>query len=521
MHETLDETLSLLDDLIDEICDGRIEHDDDYFDPELSEEPAARHKTIMERLIKEGDAAVEPLKGYLHDTETCAYILAAEVLRDIGTPAAIWQLIDALESTDSKVCEQASWVLKSIGTPAIQPLIERITDRLDNPAVDENEDSIDVIYTLGALSEIRDPRSFDFMVGLLDRFDNGGDLWNLAHLCSCLYHQHNPEIVPRLRVIAEKYGKTDALNNVVTEANSTIQRLLVDRILESEDWVIYGCCCICEDYDRYDRVCRSSGDYEPYDSFCIQCVPKKEFQCDLCYMKRFVTSSDDSLLDGCDIDHLPPIYVDIEYRLNQDEFTDVFGITASYRDESSISIWSDRMELSFEFHTVGDLNVLKEFFEGAGDRLADGVQFFVDTGEIFGESYPKVVNADGQLVRGDDGDIVAVHEADRFELELVLDPDTIENLIPVIDTQRFILLCDTYTYLDEFRERHDKIESGLRQVMELHKPAEKSKDLEETKYTEVSPPSPPCDHEFELLKTHKKYTVYRCTKCGGAKKEFN
>ena len=521
MHKTLDETLSVLDDLIDDIDDWVIEHDYYYFDQELNEELAARLDDIGRRLIEYGNAAVDPLKGYLQDTRAHASTIAVEVLQEIGTPSAIWQLIDALEYADFELREYATEALKIISTPAIQPLIERITDRLDNPAVDENKNPIDVIYALGALSEIRDPRSFDFMVGLLDRFDNGGDLWNLAHLCSCLYHQHNPEIVPRLRVIAEKYGKTDALNNVVTEANSTIQRLLVDRILESEDWVIYGCCCICEDYDRYDRVCRSSGDYEPYDSFCIQCVPKKEFQCDLCYMKRFVTSSDDSLLDGCDIDHLPPIYVDIEYRLNQDEFTDVFGITASYRDESSISIWSDRMELSFEFHTVGDLNVLKEFFEGAGDRLADGVQFFVDTGEIFGESYPKVVNADGQLVRGDDGDIVAVHEADRFELELVLDPDTIENLIPVIDTQRFILLCDTYTYLDEFRERHDKIESGLRQVMELHKPAEKSKDLEETKYTEVSPPSPPCDHEFELLKTHKKYTVYRCTKCGGAKKEFN
>ena len=75
--------------------------------------------------------------------------------------------------------------------------------------------------------------------------------------------------------------------------------------------------------------------------------------------------------------------------------------------------------------------------------------------------------------------------------------------------------------MDEFRERRDKVESGLRQVMELYKRAEKSEDPEGTEYPEVAPPSPPCDHEFELLKAHKKYTVYRCTKCGGAKKEFN
>ena len=29
-----------------------------------------------------------------------------------------------------------------------------------------------------------------------------------------------------------------------------------------------------------------------------------------------------------------------------------------------------------------------------------------------------------------------------------------------------------------------------------------------------------CDHEFELLKEHKKYTVYRCVKCGKTRKEF-
>lgn len=418
MHETLDETLSALDDLIDEIDDWKIEHDDDYFDPKSNEELAARLKDIIERLIKEGDAAVEPLKGYLHDTETCAHIIAAEVLREIGTPAAIWQLIDALESTDSELCEHASWVLKSIGKPAIQPLIERITDRLDNPAVDENGDLIDVIYMLGVLSEIRDPRSFDFVVGLLNRFDDRGDSWNLAHLCGRLYNQHNPAIIPRLRAIAEKYSKKDALNNVVTEANGTIRRLKVDQILESEDWMIYGCCYICEDYDMHEGVCRSSGDYESYDGFCTQCVPEEEFNCDLCDIKRFLTSPDDPHRDGCDIDHLPPIHADLEYSHNHGEAIEGFEITASYR-EGSITIRADSMELSFEFHTVGDLDVLKEFFEGAGDYLTGGVQFFIDTGEIFGESYPEAVNADGQLIRGDDGDIVAVHEEDRFELELV------------------------------------------------------------------------------------------------------
>lgn len=519
MHETLDETLSALDDLIDEIDDWLIEHADYYFDRGSNEELTVRLDDIGVCLIGYGDAAVEPLKEYLQDTRAHAPLIAVEVLQKIGTPAAIEQLVDALESANSELYGYTAEALKIIGTPAIQPLIESITYRLDNPAVDENKNPINVIYTLGVLSEIRDPQSFDFMVGLLDRFDGEADLWNLAHLCGHLYNQHNPEIIPRLRTIAEKYGKKDALNKVVIEANGTIRHLLVDQILEFEYWVIYGCCCICEDYARYEGVCQSSGDSVPYDGFCTKCVPEKEFQCDLCYMKRFLTSPDDLPIDGCDIDNLPPIHVDLTYSYNQGrgEAVEEFEITASYR-EGSIAIRSDSMELSFEFHTVGDLDMLKEFFEGAGDYLADSVRFFVDTVEIFSESRPEAANAKGRLIRGDDGDIVAVHKEEHFELELVLDPDTIDDLVSVIDTQRFLLLCDTYTYLDELRERRGKLESGLRQVMELYERAEEPGDPGDHETLEAPPP---CDHEFELLKTHKKYTVYRCTKCGGTKKEFN
>jgi hypothetical protein len=508
MHETLGETLSALDDLIDDIDDWEIEHDDDFY-PESDEELAARLDDLMKRLIEYGEASVEPLEGYLHDTET--YAIAVDVLREIGTPSAIWQLIDAIESGDVGLCEYASGTLESIGTPAIQPLIERITDRLDNPAFDEYGDEIGVIYTLGTLSSIRDPRSFGFMRELLDRFDDEGRRSDLSHLCSYFYHQHNPEIIPRMRALSEKYDDAGLLSSVTVEANDTIRRLQVDQILKSEDWMIYGCCCICEDYDRRAETCLISGEYEPHDSFCLQCEPEEEFCCDICSIKRFLVPLDAPGKDGCGIDDLPPIHVDLGYRLNQEEFTDEFEITTSYREKGSISIWNDSMELSFEFHTFGDLNVLKEFFEGCGDYLAGGVRFFIDTAELFDESYPEVGEEDTKLIRNDDGNVVAVYECDLFGLELVLDLDNIENLIAFIDTQRFLLLCDTYAHIDEFRERQDALESGLRQVMRRVEPAEE---------TEAPLPPPSCDHEFELLKAHKKYTVYRCTKCGETKKEF-
>ncbi len=94
---------SLRDDLIDDIDDWVIEHDDYYFDPDSNEELAARLDDIGRRLIEYGNAAVGPLKGYLQDTRERASIIAVEVLREIGTPSAIWQLIDALESADSEL----------------------------------------------------------------------------------------------------------------------------------------------------------------------------------------------------------------------------------------------------------------------------------------------------------------------------------------------------------------------------------------------------------------------------------
>ena len=119
----------------------------------------------------------------------------------------------------------------------------------------------------------------------------------------------------------------------------------------------------------------------------------------------------------------------------------------------------------------------QEFFEGAGDYLAGGVQFFIDTVDIFRESYPEAINADGKLIRGDDENIVAVRGG-GFEPELFPDPDAIDNLVSVIDTQRFILLCGTYTYMDEFRERQDKLESEFRQVMGRDEPVEEPGEIE-------------------------------------------
>ena len=492
MNEMMDETRCALDNLCDTI-DKRQEGLEEYFHPESDEKLAVELISVKKRLVELGEVVVEPLTDYLCDIDSYGCIIAADVLGEIGSPVAIPALIDAIEADADYLCEIALAALLKIGAPAVQPLIDRISDRLDNPEIDEYGNKIGITYTLGTLSEIRDPRSFDFMVELLDRFEGDDDrLFDLSYLCTCFYDQHNPEIIPRMRTIAEEYRDvSDIFHNISAEAEDTIMRLGVYQVIGSEDWVIHGCCHICENYDRGEGMCLVSGDHEPSDNFCMECRPTDAFDCGTCSP------------DGCNIFNLPSVDIDLNYRRDGEESVDKFRIMTDYnRDSGLISIGNDLVEFNFTFCTVDDLIELKKFLKGEGDCFSGGVRVFVH--EVDG--FDPVVSKDsvGLIRQGDC--VAAVYEGPEFRLELVLDSDAIGTLIPVIDTQRFLLLCDSYRLLDEFYAMQETV-SKLREFMES--PA-----------SEEETPGSECDHEFELLKTHKKYAVYKCVKCGETKKEF-
>jgi hypothetical protein len=492
MDETIDDALCAMDNLCSRI-DERQEELEEYFHPESDEKLTAELISVKKRLVELGEAVVEPLTDYLYDIESYGCIIAADVLGEIGSPAAIPALIDAIETDRDDLCEILLAALVKIGTPSVQPLIDRIGYRLDNPEIDEYGHKIDIIYTLGTLSEIPDQRSFDFMVELLDRFEGDDeDLFDLAHLCTCFYDQHNPEITPRMRATAEKYRDvSDTFINISVEAEDTIMRLEVDQVIGSEDWAIYGCCRICENYDSGEGVCLVSGDHEPRDNFCFECRPDDAFDCGICSP------------DGCNIFNLPSVDLDLKYRQNGEESVDRFKIMTDYHHDSGlISIRNDLMEFNFKFCTVDDLIELKEFLKGEGDYFSEGVRLFIHVSD----EIDPVGSEDVGLVR--EGDYVAAtYNSHGFRLELVLDSAAIGTLIPVIDTQRFLLLCDSYRRLDEF---YDKMEA-----------ASKSREFRGLHASEEETPETRCDHEFELLKTHKKYTVYKCAKCGVTKKEFS
>ncbi len=497
--EALDEALCALDDLCDEI-DERQDELDEYFDPGSDKNLKKKIYSVKELLIGLGEAVVEPLADYLYDLDSYSCIIAADVLGKIGSSAAVPALIDAIETDLDDLCDDALGALAKIGAPAVQPLIDRINDRLDNPEIDKNEREICTIYPIGTLSRIRDPRSFAFMVELLDRLAEDGEYpVDMGFLCGCFYDQHNYEIIPRLKAIAKEYKDVPGkFNHISAEAEEVLTRFEIDQVLESEYWTIHGCCHICENYDPVEEICGISDEYEPRDAFCIECEPKRAFACDICY------SSD------CDIYNLPPVDVNLKYRQDQKESVDEFEITntRSDYDTGSISIANDFNELILDSSTVDILNELKEFLEGAGDSFSAGVFLSVDCGD----------EVSGKLVRNGDC-VVAVcdehgHGAEpelkpETSFELEFDSEAIDMLIPVIDTQRFMLLCDSYRHPEGSRKWKEN--TDIRELLGMPALAE-----EETAAIEA----PECDHEFELLKEHKKYTVYRCVKCGKTRKEF-
>ena len=501
--DALDEALCALDDLCNEI-DERQDEIDEYFDPESSLNFKKRISSVKERLIELGEVVVEPLAEYLYEVDSHSCIIAADVLDRIGSRVAVPELIDAIGADRDELCEDASKALVKIGTPAVQPLIDRINDRLDNPELDEYGRKIDTTYAIGTLSRIQDPRSFNFMVELLDRFEGDEYLLDLEFLCGCFYDQHNLEIVPRLKAIAEEHkDATGGSNPISAEAEYVLTHFKIDQAIESEYWTIHGCCHICENWGTDDNICCISGEYEPRDAFCTECNPKDAFDCDMCYS------------NDCDIYNLPPVVVDLKYRRDQKESVDEFEITNIRHDSDSgsISIANDFTELILDSSTVKILNGLREFLEGDKDSFSTGVSLSVDYGD----------EVSGKLVRNGDCVVAVCDEQGpgaelklEMAVELEFDSDAIYELTAVVDTQRFLLLCDSYRHLNESRERVKDYDLRIGKLAEL---LAGTKRVAGTKKPEPEL-ALECDHEFELLKEHKKYTVYRCVKCGETRKEF-
>jgi len=169
-----------------------------------------------------------------------------------------------------------------------------------------------------------------------------------------------------MRAIAEKYRDvSDMFVNISVEAEDTIMRLGVYQVIGSEDWTIYGCCRICENYDRGEGMCLISGNHGPRDNFCFECRPNDPFDCGICSP------------DSCNIFNLPSVDIDLKYRRDGEESVDKFRIMTDYHQDSGlIIIGNDPMEFNFKFCNVDDLIELKEFLKGEGDYFSEGVRVF-------------------------------------------------------------------------------------------------------------------------------------------------
>jgi len=165
-------------------------------------------RPILAKIEEKGVEAVPSLIAYLYHFNTWSCIFAARVLGKIKDNRAIEPLIDALEVPFADYLnEEALLSLSQLGSPAIDPLIKRITARLKEPSQDEYGDKLGTIFLIGALSHIKSPKVYEFMQNLLINRKKWINL-DLAHLCSCFVEQENPAIISYLKEISTEYEDT-------------------------------------------------------------------------------------------------------------------------------------------------------------------------------------------------------------------------------------------------------------------------------------------------------------------------
>ncbi|MFW5846760.1 MAG: SEC-C metal-binding domain-containing protein [Nanoarchaeota archaeon] len=116
-------------------------------------------KPIINQLISKGEESINKLHELLNFKETWSSLFALEILKEIKSEKSIPYLINYIVETDNSdddSGEEAMYALQQIGKPAIKPLIEKLKNQFSQKKFP--------IYLVGALTEIKDKRVYDFMI---------------------------------------------------------------------------------------------------------------------------------------------------------------------------------------------------------------------------------------------------------------------------------------------------------------------------------------------------------------------
>lgn len=158
-------------------------------------------KPIMGSLISKGETAVNYLLPLLKNGETWSCLFALEILKEIKSEKSILPLINFIKNNDNSDYfengEAAMFALTAIGEPATELLINELKRNFENKKY--------YTYLIGALTEIKNERVYDFMVETLKDYMNNTekyDEWFSIHQFTMDFDkQGNKAVIPLLKKI--------------------------------------------------------------------------------------------------------------------------------------------------------------------------------------------------------------------------------------------------------------------------------------------------------------------------------
>lgn len=177
-------------------------------------------KPTIDELIKKRGEALDYLHCLLENKETWSCSLALEIIKEIKCVKSIPYLIKFIINNEKEeygdYCEEAMQALKNIGELAIEPLLKEIRLQFEKKKF--------FIYLIGALTEIKSGKVYDYLVEVVEDYINNEekyDGWFHIDQFTCGFDkQGNKEV---LNLLKKLLNLDRVSNHEKIEIKSTIE----------------------------------------------------------------------------------------------------------------------------------------------------------------------------------------------------------------------------------------------------------------------------------------------------------
>ena len=163
------------------------------------EEVKKRLDPAMQKIIRFGEDNLDPLHALLLHEETWSCLFALQIMKEIKSQKSIPFLVEFIRRTDQsdywETGEYAMKALTAIGEPAVEPLLKEVKTDFEHRRF--------LTYLVGAMTEIKDKRVYEFMVEVIEDFLKNTEKYrgwfNLEMFVYDFNIQGGKEVLPLLR----------------------------------------------------------------------------------------------------------------------------------------------------------------------------------------------------------------------------------------------------------------------------------------------------------------------------------